>query len=137
MKKFTRILKPIKKNKKLGPYSLTQKIPLLETQPTDILALYKILQQLCNSKSCICPLIREWLNKLWYTHKWNPLLKRTWQGFPSGAVVKNPPANAGDMGLSPCPTCHGATKPVLSLHYTEPALQSPRATTTESTCHNY
>ena len=22
-------------------------------------------------------------------------------GFPGGAVVKNPPANAGDMGLSP------------------------------------
>ena len=25
------------------------------------------------------------------------------QGFPDGAVVKNPPANAGDTGLSPCP----------------------------------
>ena len=25
------------------------------------------------------------------------------QGFPGGAVVKNPPANAGDMGLSPGP----------------------------------
>ena len=24
-------------------------------------------------------------------------------GFPGGAVVKNPPANAGDMGLSPGP----------------------------------
>ena len=23
------------------------------------------------------------------------------EGFPGGAVVKNPPANAGDMGLSP------------------------------------
>ena len=23
--------------------------------------------------------------------------------FPGGAVVKNPPANAGDMGSSPCP----------------------------------
>ena len=23
--------------------------------------------------------------------------------FPGGAVVKNPPANAGDMGLSPSP----------------------------------
>ena len=23
------------------------------------------------------------------------------QGFPGGAVVKNPPANAGDTGLSP------------------------------------
>ena len=36
-------------------------------------------------------------------------------GFPSGAVVKNPPANAGDTGSSPGredPTCHGATEPV-------------------------
>ena len=24
-------------------------------------------------------------------------------GFPGGAVVKNPPANEGDMGLSPDP----------------------------------
>ena len=24
-------------------------------------------------------------------------------GFPGGSVVKNPPANAGDMGLSPGP----------------------------------
>ena len=23
------------------------------------------------------------------------------EGFPGGAVVKNPPANAGDMGLNP------------------------------------
>ena len=37
------------------------------------------------------------------------------QGFPGGAAVKNPPANAGDTGSSPGPgrsTCHGATKPV-------------------------
>ena len=35
--------------------------------------------------------------------------------FPGGAVVKNPPANAGDMGASPVredPTCRGATKPM-------------------------
>ena len=29
-----------------------------------------------------------------------PLRKWTW-GFPGGAVVENPPANAGDMGSSP------------------------------------
>ena len=29
--------------------------------------------------------------------------KDTIQGFPGGAVVKNPPANAGDTGLSPGP----------------------------------
>ena len=36
-------------------------------------------------------------------------------GFPGGAGVKNPPANAGDTGLSLVqedPTCRGATKPV-------------------------
>ena len=27
--------------------------------------------------------------------------KTNQQGFPGGAVVKNPPANAGDTGLSP------------------------------------
>ena len=35
--------------------------------------------------------------------------------FPGGTVVKNPPANAGDMGSSLIqedPTCCGATKPV-------------------------
>ena len=36
--------------------------------------------------------------------------------FPGGAVVKNPPANAGNMGSSVLvredPTCRGATKPV-------------------------
>ena len=40
-------------------------------------------------------------------------IARTWKqpkcpstvewGFPGGAVVKNPPANAGDTGLSPGP----------------------------------
>ena len=29
------------------------------------------------------------------------LFKEPIEGFPGGAVVKNPPANAGDMGLSP------------------------------------
>ena len=29
--------------------------------------------------------------------------KTSERGFPGGAVVKNPPANAGDTGLSPGP----------------------------------
>ena len=29
--------------------------------------------------------------------------KTTYWGFPGGAVVKNPPANAGDTGSSPGP----------------------------------
>ena len=37
----------------------------------------------------------------WYSLS---LLKREKnQGFPGGAVVKNPPANAGDTGSSPGP----------------------------------
>ena len=40
--------------------------------------------------------------------------KKKGEVFPGGAVVKNPPANAGDMGSSPGredPTCCGAAKP--------------------------
>ena len=45
------------------------------------------------------------------------------EGFPGGSVVKNPPANAGDTGLSPglgrshMPRSHWAREPqLLSLH---------------------
>ena len=31
------------------------------------------------------------------------MFKKASEGFPGGAVVKNPPANAGDMGSSPGP----------------------------------
>ena len=31
------------------------------------------------------------------------VIKNTVLGFPGGAVVKNPPANAGDTGSSPGP----------------------------------
>ena len=62
-------------------------------------------------------------------------------GFPGGAVVKNPPANAGDMGSSPglgrshMPRSNEARAPqLLSLRSRarEPQLLSPRATTTEA-----
>ena len=39
-------------------------------------------------------------------------IKKEKEGFPGGAVVKNPPANARDMGSSPGLEYHGATKPV-------------------------
>ena len=42
-------------------------------------------------------------------------LKSTDRDFPGGAVVKNLPANAGDMVrtlVREDPTCRGATKPV-------------------------
>ena len=38
------------------------------------------------------------LSKITYKEK---ILKAAREGFPSGAVVKNPPANAGDTGSSP------------------------------------
>ena len=44
-----------------------------------------------------------------------PQLKIPQGNFPGGAVVKNPPANAGDTGSRPGPRrfhMHGATKPV-------------------------
>ena len=69
--------------------------------------------------------------------------------FPGGAVVKNPPANAGDTGSSLVwedPTCCGATKPMshnyrtcalepMSHNYWAPVPQllSPHSTTREAT----
>ena len=41
--------------------------------------------------------------------------KVRWGGFPGGAVVKKPPASAGDTGTIAGPVrpiCSGATKPV-------------------------
>ena len=65
------------------------------------------------------------------------------QGFPGGAVDKNPPANAGDMGSNPglgrshMPRSNKACAPqLLSLcsRACKPQLLSPRATTTEPAC---
>ena len=62
-------------------------------------------------------------------------------GFPGGAVVKNPPANAGDMGSSPGPgrfhmlRSNSARAPqLLSLcsRACKSQLLSPRDTTTEA-----
>ena len=62
-------------------------------------------------------------------------------GFPGGTVVKNPPANAGDMGSSPAtgrshmPRNNWAHEPqLLSLcsRAREPQLLSLRAITTEA-----
>ena len=72
--------------------------------------------------------------------------KKPHGGFPSGAVVGNPPADAGDMGSSPgpggshVPRSSWARAPqLLSLRSTarEPQLLSPQATTTEPTSLNY
>ena len=56
-------------------------------------------------------------------------------GFPGGAVVKNPPANAGDTGSSPGPgRSHMRASQLLGLRSRahEPQLLSPHATTTEA-----
>ena len=49
-------------------------------------------------------------------------------GFPGGAVVKNPPANAGDTGSSPGP---GRSHMLRSNQARAPQLLSPCATITE------
>ena len=69
------------------------------------------------------------------------VLKRQNRDFTGGAVVKNLPANAGDMGSSPglgrchMPWSNKARAPqLLSLRSRawEPQLLTPRATTTET-----
>ena len=53
--------------------------------------------------------IWRWGLWVWLGHEGGALmngiepLKKQSQDFPGGAVVKNPPANAGDMGSSPGP----------------------------------
>ena len=63
------------------------------------------------------------------------------QGFPGGAVVRNLPAKAGDMGSSPGPedpTCRWATKPMRHNYWAcalEPVSHNywaQRATTTKT-----
>ena len=62
-------------------------------------------------------------------------------GFPGGAVVKNPPANAGGTGLIPGPgrfhmlqsnKAHVPQLLSLCSRAHEPQLLSPHATTTEA-----
>ena len=56
------------------------------------------------------------------------------QGFPGGAVVKNPPANAGDTSSNPGPGRSHMLRSnlvhapqLLSLHSTTTAARMPRA----------
>ena len=53
-------------------------------------------------------------------------LEKPLRGFPGGPGVKNPPANAGDMGLVLSPgRCHAAEQ--LSPRATAPEACAPRA----------
>ena len=59
------------------------------------------------------------------------------EGFPGCSVVKNLPANAGDAGSIPDPTCRGVTKPVAQLlslcsRAWKPQLLDPHAATAET-----
>jgi len=66
------------------------------------------------------------------------ILKTPTSGFPGGSVVKNPPANAGDMGLNPGLGIQHAAEQLSPRTTTiEPVLYSPEITTTEPMCHNY
>ena len=104
------------------------------------------------------PSVGEWIYKLWYlrTMEYYSVLKRkelsshekTWKNlkiilldFPGGAVVKNPPANAGDtssslgLGGSHMPRINWARAPqLLSLRSGahKPQVLSPHATTAEA-----
>ena len=56
--------------------------------------------------------------------KLNLLFKICFWGFPGGAVVKNPPANAGDTGSSPGP---GRSHMPRSNYARDPQLLSLRS----------
>ena len=71
-----------------------------------------------------------------YTIKAEWSTKTYTQGFPGGAAVKNPPANSGDTepGFEPWSgkIPHAAEQLSPWATTTEPALQSPQATTPEA-----
>ena len=48
-----------------------------------------------------CPLIDEWINIYIYMQCYSVIKNMKFWDFPGGTVVKNPPANVGDTGLSP------------------------------------
>ena len=65
------------------------------------------------------------------------------EGFPGGLVVKNPPANAGDMGLIPVQedaTCCGVTKSLRHKYWAcalEPGSHKRSHDNEKPTHHNY
>ena len=102
---------------------------------------YKIYSTLNYKYSDIC---FSWLSVSlthWENYWKVTMCRELFQAFPGGAVVKNLPANAGDMGSSPgpgrshMPRSNWACAPQLLHQHSrarEPQLLSPRATTTEA-----
>ena len=83
--------------------------------------------------------IEKWAK--WERSVYNKHIRSRRRGFPSGTMVQNPPANAGDTGSSPgpgrshMPRSNWVRAPqLLSLRsrVCELQLLSPRATTTEA-----
>ena len=91
---------------------------------TALIQLY--LLQLCDLSASVSPYFIRFLWELCESFLlWNK--KRCFGDFPGGPVVKNPPSNAGDAGLIPG---RGTKVPRAT------GQLSPRAATTEPTCHN-
>ena len=90
--------------------------------------IFKDINHCLKRLSMICMWQNESKDQRW-KEKIN--LKKHIRDFPGGAVVKNPPANAGDMGSSPVredPTCRGSSKPMCHNYW---------ACTLEPARHNY
>ena len=65
------------------------------------------------------------------------LVKSQGGGLPGGSGVRNPAANAGDMGLIPNPgKSHASEQLSLCAATTEPGLYSLGASTIEPACYN-
>ena len=77
-----------------------------------------------------CPSTDEWIKKTWHicTMEYYSAMKRN-EGFPGGAVVGSPPANAGDTGS--CPGLGRSHMP-RSGWAPEPQLLSLRSVTGEA-----
>ena len=85
----------LKKLKRELPYDPA--IPLLGIYPDKTLIQKDISTPMFIA--AVCTIAKTWKQpKCSSTYKW---IKKMWLGFPGGAVVKNSPANAGDMGSSP------------------------------------
>ena len=83
--------------------------------------IWSILLWQPNQSDTLTPFIKA---EKWKQSKYPPRGK--WTFSPAGPVIKNPPANAGDMGLIPGqedPTCHETAKPLCHNYWNPRALE--------------